>query len=133
RVLVAPECLPWRPNTGIFLTIDDVDASGRDRVGTWLDQVHLPDMLTVKHVAGSWYYKAVPSVRPAGGTPAPSATQTICVHYLDGDALGVLEDYKQKLKQWRAAGRFPDDAARNPLVASLYKTIDPASKFDWFD
>ena len=133
RVLVSPECLPWRPNTGIFVTVDDIAAPERDRIGTWFDQVHLPDMQTVKHVAGSWYYRAVQSVRPSADTPAPSSNQAICVHYLDGDPLEMLDDLKTKIKAWKAAGRYPDDAARKPLLASLYQTIDPASKFDWFD
>lgn len=135
RVLVSPEAIPYRPGTGLFVSVDDLaEASMEGSIGTWLDQVHVPDMLSVRHVAGICWFQALHNERGGrSGIPMP-AGRTVRVHYLDGDPAEMLADLKKKLPLWKKTGRYPAGTdALKPVLASLYQTIPPTSRFDWFD
>ena len=135
RVLVSPEAIPYRPGTGLFVTVDDVaDASMEGSIGTWLDQVHVPDMLSVKHVAGIYWFRALHDERGGRSAVPMPAGRTVRVHYLDGDPAEMRADLKKKLPSWKRAGRYPAVAdSFKPVLASLYQTIPSTSRFDWFD
>ncbi|MBM4406025.1 MAG: hypothetical protein FJ039_07575 [Chloroflexi bacterium] len=137
RVLVSPGSVPYRPNTGLFVAATDLvtqDPLKIERVNQWFDQVHIPDLLTVKHVAGIYWFRAKHDA-PGGRTgPANPPGRTIRVYYLDGDPMEMLDDMKAKLPTWKKQGRIMDYSdTYKPILGSLYKTIPPDSKFDWFD
>ena len=135
RVLVSPQALPYRPNTGLFVTVDDLpDPSKQADVESWMEAVRTPDMLQVRHVAGVWRFRALHTERVGRTAPPLPRGRTICVHYLDGDPLEMLDDFEGRAAHWRSSGRWPDfGGACQTLLASLYRTIAPDSRFDWFD
>ncbi len=82
RVLISAGAVPYRPNKGLFVAASDLvtqDPLKIERVSQWLDQVHIPDMLTVKHVAGVYWFRAMHDA-PGGRTgPANPPGRTIRV------------------------------------------------------
>ena len=129
RALVSPESIPYRPTRGIFVTVSDVlDPAQQDAVARWYDEVHIPDMLTVKGVAGAWWFaNQSESTSPAFGYDNPPG-RTVRVYYLDEDPLEMVADLHEKLPQWQAAGRMYDlSKAINTLFAGPFQTIVPFS------
>ncbi|MEE9285459.1 MAG: hypothetical protein V3V35_07015, partial [Dehalococcoidia bacterium] len=133
RVLVSPEAVPYRPTRGIFVTVSDVvDPAQQDAVARWYDEVHIPDMLTVKGVAGAWWFTNQRDYSSGAFANANPPGRTIRVYYLDDDPLEMMADLHQKLAQWQAAGRMYDlPKAIKTLFAGPFQTIAPF-EYDWF-
>ena len=120
------EALPYRPHRGVFLVLVDlVDSKKREAVAQWYDQVHGPDMLTVKGVAGYFGF--------ASEAEAP-AQRFMHLFFLDQDPLEMVADLHMKLPRWGAAGRLlEDDKAVKPLLIGPFQSITYFQPYDWFD
>ena len=136
RVLVSPEALPFRPTRGIFLTMSDLlapDSKDAHDMLEWYDQVHIPDLLQCKGVAGAWTFTSDPSYSsPASPTPNP-AGRRIHLYYLDEDPLACLADIAAHAPRWRAAGHARDNSkTKKDLFVGPLQTIIPW-QWDWFE
>ena len=134
RVRISPEALPFRPNRGIFVTVNDpiepVDPEAVDEYVGWLDQVHYADMLELPGVAGLWTFAAGATL---GGFDKATKAQRITVYYLDDDPLAVVAAMTDAAPRLRDAGRLPDFSRVMQLqFAGAFETITPW-KWDWFD
>ena len=99
----------------------------------WYDQVHFPDMLTVKGVAGVWAFISEPSYLSDAFAQDNPPGRMVHVYYLDEDPLEMVADLKAKRPQWKKDGRLPDfSKVRKSLFAGPLKTIVPWA-WDWFD
>ena len=121
RVLVDAEAIPYRPNRGLFVTVQD-NAEGAtpaalDEARQWYDQVHVPDLLGVRGIAGCWWFEN-------------REGRTIRAYWLDDDPIAVLDDL---------AAKTPDMAmidlsnAYRTVLVGAYRSIPWDSRFDWFD
>ena len=121
RVPVDAEVIPYRPNRGLFVTVQDhVDGATEaalDEARQWYDQVHIPDLLGVRGVAGCW------SFEDADG-------RTIRVYWLDESPDVFLDDLKAKTP---AMSMMDLRNAYSTLLVGAYQSIPWDSKFDWFD
>ena len=132
--LVSPEAIPYRPNRGIAVTVSDVtDRSRFDEIAQWYDQVHVPDILSVKGMAGAYRFVSLaPQSSDAFANPNP-ADRLINVYYMDEDPMDVAEEMKKHVPEWRAAGHYPDfGEGFKRLFMGSFKTITPW-EWDWFD
>jgi hypothetical protein len=132
RALVAPDAVPYRPHRGVLVTVADVVEPGRsDEVGRWLDDVHLPDLVSVPGVAGAWWFQAMPDAASTLPTNPPSRSVQVC--WLDGDPAEVAGEVQARLDAWRADGRAPfGPSTWRVLLRRPLATIDPHGPFDWF-
>src|SRR5439155_11581823 len=93
RMAVDADAIPYRPNRGVFVTAQDrAEASSAavlDEARHWYDQVHIPDLLGVRGVAGCWWFEAVPD------GPNPRG-RTIRMYWLDEDPSVFLDDLNAK-------------------------------------
>jgi hypothetical protein len=131
RVRVSPESIPYRPNRGIFVVVQEPQDPARfDAYVEWLDLVHYPDMLSVDGVAGLWSFAAAEAL---GGYERAPHARRITVYYLDQPPLQVAAELGRRSAQWRAAGRMPDFSQTMKLLfAGPFETITPW-QWDWFD
>ncbi len=63
RVLVSPEVVPFRPHRGVYLIVDEPDATDQDR---FVQRIHVeivPELLSVPGVAGVWTFATSASFR----------------------------------------------------------------------
>ena len=153
RVLISPEAIPFRPTRGVFVTVGDIidqtegsapvtgtmgqpagaQSASVQRMLEWYDQVHFPDMLTVKGVAGVWAFISEPSYLSDAFAHDNPPGRMVHVYYLDEDPLEMVADLKAKRPQWKKDGRLPDfSKVRKSLFAGPLKTIVPW-EWDWFD
>ena len=141
NVRLNPDALPYRPNKGIFLVVTQVkDDALVDEVTRWYDQVHIPDMLDVKGIAGTWWFKTPSMLRDSAAIDVsrfinPMKNRLIFIHYLDEDPLQVTEAVRQKSVQWRASNRWLkalETDGVETLFAGPMQTIIPW-EWNWFD
>jgi hypothetical protein len=103
RVLISAEALPYRPNRGIYVLVEDLAQP---------DRFDIPHPSSIPGVAGWWTFGS-------GG-------RQITVCYLDDDPLTVAASLRPALvKRW-------DGAALRPVFAGPLETIVPW-QWDWFD
>jgi hypothetical protein len=122
RVLIAPEAVAYRPNTGVYLLVEDVTEP--DGVAEWRVRQHtenVPSMLEIPGVVGQWVYAASgyggSSDRGAYGIPA--STIQISVIYLDADPIPVSRALEPHLeRRWK-------DAPMQPLLAGAFRSYFP--------
>ena len=105
RVRIAAETLPYRPNRGIYVTVEEPK---RDVEPTelldWVQRWHeswAGRWAHVEGVSGSWSFATSPSLRSPRWT---TGDRRITVHYLDGDPLEVAEP-RQAAARRAVAGR----------------------------
>jgi hypothetical protein len=121
RLEVDADAIPYRPNRGLFITAQDhadgaTDAA-LDEARRWYDEVHIPDLLGVRGVAGSWGFE-----NPEG--------RTIRVYWLDEEPNAFLDDLKAKTPDMQMIDLRP---AYKTLLVGAYQSIPWDSAFDWFD
>jgi hypothetical protein len=127
RVRIAAETLPYRPNRGIYVTVEEHkrDAEPAELL-EWVQRWHeswAERWAHVEGVMGSWSFATSPSLRSPRWTPGD---RRITVHYLDGDPLKVADRVWPLLEErWR-------DAPVTPIHAGPYETVVPF-QWDWFD
>jgi hypothetical protein len=124
--LVSPEAIPYRPHRGVVVTVADVVERGRsDDVARWLDDVHVPDLLTVPGVAGVWTFQAMS--RAATTLPANPPTRSVQLCWLDDDPARVAEAIAKK------TGEVPfPDTTWHVAYRRAVEPVDPRGPFDWF-
>ena len=127
RVRVAPETIPYRPNRGVYVTVEeprrDVEPA---ELLAWARRWHEDEAqkwMAVDGLTGSWSFSTSPDLRSARWNPGD---RRITVHYLDGDPLEVAAALAPLLDaRWR-------DAPVTPIHAGPYDTVIPY-QWDWFD
>ena len=121
RLAFDADAIPYRPNSGIFVTAQDqaegASDAALDEARQWYDEVHIPDLLGVRGVAGCWWFE------DSGG-------RTIRVYWLDEDPEVFLDDLKAKTPDM---AMIDLSKAYSTLVVGAYQSIPWDSKFDWFD
>jgi hypothetical protein len=127
RVLVSAESLPYRPNRGVYVIVeeprDDADPEAFD---AWVRRWHEKDVaqwLEVPGIAGAWSFASNPRLRNPGWS---SDDRRITVCYLDGAPLDVADAVRPLLdERWH-------DAPLTPVHAGPFETVVPY-QWDWFD
>lgn len=134
RVLVDADVIPYRPNRGLFVTVQDradgASAAALDEARQWYDQAHIPEVLGVHGVAGCWWFEAMPEARTAPGAAPNPAGRTIRAYWLDDDPDSFLEDLQAK---GPAMASVDASDSYRTLFAGAYRTIPWDSDFAWFD
>jgi hypothetical protein len=118
---VDAEAIPYRPNRGLFVTAQNhaegATQEALDEARQWYDEVHIPDLLGVRGVAGCWWFED-----PDG--------RTIRFYWLDDDPAVFLDDLKAKTP---AMSMMDLSKAYSTLIVGAYQSIPWESTFDWFD
>jgi hypothetical protein len=133
-VVVDPEVIPYRPNRGLFVTVQDpaeaaTDAA-LDEARRWYDEVHIADLLSARGAVGCWWFEAMPDAR-TGPDAAPNPRgRTIRAYWLDEDPDVFLDDLQAKTPTFSTIDIA--NAYRTSFI-SAYRTVSPHSPFDWFD
>lgn len=134
-VVVSPNAVPFLPHAGVFVGVTNLlDMSQKQRIDRWLDEVHIPDLLSVRHVTGCYWFEAWNEGHaPKNVAPAPPGW-SVLVYFLDGDPQEMVLDMRWKAPQWQAAGRMLEGLgkAREVLLTSPFMPIT-GTRYDWFD
>ena len=125
--LVGAEAIPYRPHRGVLVTVADVVERGRsDEVDRWLDDVHVPELLTVPGVAGVWTFQAMPAATTT--LPPNPATRSVHLCWLDDDPARVALAIAEK------TGDVPfADTTWHTSFRRAVEPVDPRGPFDWFE
>ena len=117
---VDADAIPYRPNRGIFVTAQaDADGASNealDEARRWYDEVHIPELLAVRGVAGCWWFE-------------DTERRTIRVYWLDEDPSVFLDDLKEKTP---AMSMMDLRKAYRTLLVGAYDSIPWDSAFGWF-
>jgi hypothetical protein len=120
RVLLTPGAVPFRPNTGVYVVLEDVP--NRPAASEWLVQQQrdaLPTLLEIPGVFGIWTFAAVAPPGQAGAYDVPASTQQLMIMYLDGDPIEVSDALAAHLApRWEAAPVLP-------LLAGAFRSLFP--------
>ena len=131
--LIDAEAIPYRPNRGLFVTVQDHVAGASDaaldEARQWYDQVHIPDLLSVRGAVGCWCFEAMPGGGPTGEDPNPRG-RTIRAYWLDEDPVTYHEDLEAKTPSF---SMMDLSAAYDTTLVASFRTIPWDSGFDWFD
>jgi hypothetical protein len=103
--LVTPEVVPYRPNRGMYLVIEQPDDASEP--AAWEDE-HVERLLAIDGVAGMWSF--------ASGSLRPDRFDTTGYHlavcYLDGDPVEVAEPVAEVVNdRWKEIAVTPEFAA----------------------
>lgn len=123
RVLVAPEVVPFRPGTGIYVVVEQmVDGSSLGEGPDVPDDLSASQakMLDLPGVAGVWTFSSLAGYEHLGWRPG---TRRITVFFLDGPLLEVANSMR--------ALAFEPLAGSVVELAGPFETIVPW-KWDWF-
>ena len=118
---VDADAIPYRPNRGIFVTAqasaEGATQAALDEARRWYDEVHVPDLLAVRGVAGCWWFE-------------DTEGRTVRVYWLDDDPIVFLDDLEAKTPDM---AMMDLSQAYRTLVVGAYETIPWDATFDWFD
>jgi len=121
RLAFDADAIPYRPNRGIFVTAqadaEDATDAALDEARQWYDQVHIPELLGVRGVAGCWWFE-------------DTEGRTIRVYWLDDDPAVFLDDLEAKTPGMQMIDLRK---AYTTLLVGAYQSIPWDSPFDWFD
>ena len=127
RVRIASETLPYRPNRGVYVTVEEPLPGVRtEDYLKWARRWHEEEADrwdSVDGISGSWSFATSPFLRDARTT---AGNRRITVHYLDGNPLEVADEVGPLLEDRWA------NAPVRPIHAGPYETINPY-QWDWFD
>ena len=105
----------------MFLTaqanVDGATDAALDEARRLYDEAHIPDLLSVRGVAGCWWFE-------------DTEGRTIRVYWLDEDPNVFLDDLKAKTP---AMKMIDLRKAYRTLLVGVYQSIPWGSAFDWFD
>jgi hypothetical protein len=125
RVLVSAEAVPYRPNRGVYVVVEDtVDRAQLDAHTRWLHAEHHRALLDVPGVAGVWSFATGAAFRDH---PWDTGDRRVTVMWLDDDPLAVAP----KLHDVDAPRRAGNDATHVAFAGPL-ETIVPWH-WEWFD
>jgi hypothetical protein len=126
RVRVSADVLPRRPNTGVYVTVDDfaepASAAAEAAFREW-DETHIPNALAVPGVAGAWAFASDPALGTPALPPLPPGVR-VQLFYLDADPLTTAVGIEKTLPHHPAVSR---ELYRGPL-----RSITPW-QWDWFE
>jgi hypothetical protein len=127
RGVVSAAAVPFLPHAGMFVSVHDVDPAAREEVERYYDDIHVPDMLTVRHVTGCYWFDAWADA-PVVNVARPPAGRAVRIFFLDGDPQEMVLDLLWRAAQWQAAGRIRDfgDALRK-LLSGPFQPVSAAS------
>jgi hypothetical protein len=123
RVLVSAEVVPFRPNQGVYLLVEQpAPAAVGARSGAdpgylrWRHGEHLDGIVATPGVAGAWVFATAPRYR-RGRYSEGDHRITVC--YLDGDPGEAGEALRPLVEEaWR-------DAPVTPLLAAPFASLVP--------
>jgi hypothetical protein len=125
RVLVSADAVPYRPNRGVYVVVEEPrDRAALDEYTRWLHVEHHETLLGVPGVAGLWTFSTSTAFREH---PWDAGDRRITVMWLDDDPLVVAP----KLNDADAARRAHDNTSHVTLSGAL-ESIVPW-QWDWFD
>jgi hypothetical protein len=125
RVLISADAVPYRPNQGVYVVVEEAhDRARLDERTRWLHVEHHPALLDVPGVAGLWTFSTSAAFRDH---PWETGNRRITVLWLDDDPLSIAP----KLDAADAPRRARDDATR-VTFSGPFETIHPWH-WDWFD
>jgi hypothetical protein len=118
RALISDDVVPFRPNKGIYLIVEELDgAAGPQAQDAHLQRIHtevLPELVTVPGVAGALAFGTSPAIRRPTFTPGAFRI-TAC--YLDEDPATVGAALAPVLERiWRKA-------PVRPLLAAPFESM----------
>lgn len=127
RVLVSAEAVPYRPNRGVYVIVEEPDAAAApEAIDAWVRALRVEwvgEVCALAGVAGVWQFATSPALQGAGWS---RGERRITVCYLDGAPLDVASALVPHLEErWR-------DAPVRPLHAGPLETVVPY-EWDWFD
>jgi hypothetical protein len=115
RALISDDVVPFRPNKGIDLAVEELDTSaGQDDHLQLLHTAVLPELVAVPGVAGALAFGTSPAIRRPTFTPGAFRI-TAC--YLDEDPATVGARLGPVLE------RFWKDAPVRPLLAAPFESM----------
>jgi hypothetical protein len=129
RVLVSSDVVPFRPNRGIYLIVEQpTDRERLDGYLRWRHDEHLPQLVTTPGVAGAWMFATDARYRRGRYT---EGDYRITVCYLDGDPSETAKALQPRVEDaWRDAPVMPLLAAP---FASLVPWVWPADPYQSYD
>ncbi len=131
RLPISPEAVLYRPHTGIYVTMSDVN-SPRDSepLERWYEQVHFPEMLSLKGFAGVWRFVS----RHHPDFPVPPG-RFLHIYFLDEEPSEALSTMRARMPDGFTPGRGPETQFGPALIESAFRTIVDTmdAKYDWFE
>jgi hypothetical protein len=120
RALIGPEVVPYRPNRGIYLIVEE--PTDRQAWDAYLRQAHaevLPELVSVEGVAGAWVFSTTPAIQRPGFKEG-DYRMTLC--YLDDEPAEVGTRLEPVLhKAWFGA-------PSRPVLAGPFESM---MRWDW--
>ena len=113
---VAKAAVPYLGHQGILVALTQVaDASMREAVDTWFEEVHGVDLLDVPGVAAAMRYAKL---------EGPDEGHSMNLYLLDGDPVSVAKEVEARRETWLAKGRLPSPGgASKVLFMSVYRSV----------
>ena len=145
RTGVSADVIPFRPVRGLYVTISRLHGFGsltREML-RWYDDVHIPNLLGCRGVAGAWTFvseNAFASAREmtgwrfadAASRSDETAPLRLQILYLDEDPLEVTADLEASRVTWCAAGRGRQTRDAEELIfAGPLRRVLPW-QWNWF-
>lgn len=128
--LVKAEALPFRPHTGLAVTVSKVSGTNRElnRLFSWYDSVEIPHNTELDGVAGCWTFASLAHFAGNHGNEQPYEAIRIHVYFLDGD----VEPTLTMLRRPDIEGPADRDLLETVVLDTPLLPITPR-KWDWFD
>jgi hypothetical protein len=123
RVLVSARAVPYRPNRGVYVVVDELAGGAAPAIPDSWCTGHLPALVATPGVAGVWTFATSTTIQPYQWTTAPYRI-TVC--FLDDDPLLVAPAVAAV-----DAARRANDPART-IFSGPFETITPW-QWDWFE
>lgn len=116
RALVVPEVVPFRPNRGVYLVVEE--PTDRTAWDDYLQRAHtetLPELVGIPGVAGAWVFGTSPSISPRANFSPGRFRMTL--YYLDDDPATVGGRLAEPLERsWKGA-------PTKPLLAAPFESM----------
>jgi len=114
RALISPEAVPYRPNRGVYVLVEQVtDPGGLDDWTTREHRERVPAVLDVAGVVGLWTFAST------GAWGIPASDLRIALFHVDEDPVAVAKALLPHLEQrW-------DGAPVRPLLAAPFASLFP--------
>jgi hypothetical protein len=116
RVLISAEAVPYRPNRGAYIVVEDLPELGAPPRA----EADIDGLLAIPGVAGVWSFAAGPD----GDGPWHPGRRRVTVCFLDKEAMGVAGPVGQLVRGWSSA-------PGSVVHAGPLETVTPW-QWDWF-
>ena len=127
RVLVHPESIPYRPNKGVYVIVEEPNSDiALDQLDSWIQNLHTSwndRACEVPGVAGIWQFVSNPRLQGPGWN---EGTRRITVCWLDDEPVAVAGRLEALVRErWQ-------DGTMKPVYAGPLESIEPF-EWDWFN